>query len=280
MDPAFGLIATDLSEYSRGLSACIDLYWGLGLRKVHILHVDDETAARSDEDTSKALEAFARVFEAQGMQVEIAIQKHRDPAEAILQQAESLRPDLLIVGSHGRGFLGRFFMGSVSQKLLAHWGGHILIERLPKEDLHVEDLRERCRLRHKRVIMASSHPRTHGPAVDIILRLASSGGLQRVLLFTSLELSEMVRVQVLDKIPEMERSALETLQKAASPLRELSVPVEFHIASSNTARSLQERAGKLAAGLAILEINGPNDPWNELAGGIVYHLPCSALVLR
>lgn len=40
------------------------------------------------------------------------------PARVILQRAEDLQPDLILVGSHGRSAWGRLFLGSVSQKVL------------------------------------------------------------------------------------------------------------------------------------------------------------------
>jgi nucleotide-binding universal stress UspA family protein len=39
------------------------------------------------------------------------------PATAIIEKADEWKPDLLVVGSHGRTALGRFFFGSVSQKV-------------------------------------------------------------------------------------------------------------------------------------------------------------------
>lgn len=40
------------------------------------------------------------------------------PATEIMEKARELNPDLIIMGSHGRTALGRFFLGSVSQKVL------------------------------------------------------------------------------------------------------------------------------------------------------------------
>jgi nucleotide-binding universal stress UspA family protein len=40
------------------------------------------------------------------------------PASAILNKADEWKPDLIIAGSHGRSALGRFIMGSVSQKIV------------------------------------------------------------------------------------------------------------------------------------------------------------------
>jgi nucleotide-binding universal stress UspA family protein len=40
------------------------------------------------------------------------------PAWEILAKADEMKADLIIVGSHGRSALGRFFLGSISQKVL------------------------------------------------------------------------------------------------------------------------------------------------------------------
>jgi nucleotide-binding universal stress UspA family protein len=40
------------------------------------------------------------------------------PAWAVIKKAEAWQPDIIVVGSHGRSALGRFVLGSVSQKIL------------------------------------------------------------------------------------------------------------------------------------------------------------------
>jgi nucleotide-binding universal stress UspA family protein len=40
------------------------------------------------------------------------------PASAILNKADEWKPELIVAGSHGRSALGRFIMGSVSQKIV------------------------------------------------------------------------------------------------------------------------------------------------------------------
>ncbi len=42
------------------------------------------------------------------------------PAHRIIQYAEEIGSDLIVVGSHGRNALGRFFVGSVSHQVLTH----------------------------------------------------------------------------------------------------------------------------------------------------------------
>lgn len=40
------------------------------------------------------------------------------PASKLIEKADDWQPDLLVVGSHGHSALGRFFLGSVSQKVV------------------------------------------------------------------------------------------------------------------------------------------------------------------
>ena len=42
------------------------------------------------------------------------------PTQKILEKADSWKPDLIVVGSHGRSLLGRFFIGSFSQQIVTH----------------------------------------------------------------------------------------------------------------------------------------------------------------
>ena len=50
-----------------------------------------------------------------------------DPAEAILAAANSEGVDLIVIGSHGRGPLGRFVLGSTSASVSAHASCQVLV---------------------------------------------------------------------------------------------------------------------------------------------------------
>ncbi len=52
-----------------------------------------------------------------------------DPAFAILEQAKSSQADLILMGTHGRGGLARFFIGSVSHSVLHQADCPVLIVR-------------------------------------------------------------------------------------------------------------------------------------------------------
>lgn len=51
------------------------------------------------------------------------------PAAALIEKNESWKPDLIVMGSHGRSALGRLFLGSVSHKILTHAHGNLRISK-------------------------------------------------------------------------------------------------------------------------------------------------------
>ena len=63
---------------------------------------------------SKAAERLRPRFPEGKISYEILYGK---PADEILRKAEEWKPDLIVVGSHGRSAIGKLFLGSVSQKV-------------------------------------------------------------------------------------------------------------------------------------------------------------------
>src|SRR5688572_27300526 len=51
------------------------------------------------------------------------------PATVIIEEADEWGAELIVVGSHGRTALGRFFFGSVSQKVLSEAGRSVRVAR-------------------------------------------------------------------------------------------------------------------------------------------------------
>src|SRR4051794_7470894 len=51
------------------------------------------------------------------------------PGDMIVDAAQSERADMVLVGSHGRGAVGRFFLGSVSEHVVRHAPCPVLVVR-------------------------------------------------------------------------------------------------------------------------------------------------------
>jgi nucleotide-binding universal stress UspA family protein len=269
------LIATDLSEYSLGIRTCVDLYLHLGVEHAHLLHVTDPHG--HSEAEAAGMNAFAQSLREAGLRVEVSIEEDEDAAVAILRKGIDLQPDLLILGSHGKGILKRLLLGSVSQKVLHHWHGSILIERLPFEEVD-GGLQKVCRQRLTTAVLAGRRHYPTDPAYAVVKRLATNT-LQQVVLFTALEISDFVKVYVLDQIPQMEARAREELEHAAAPLLSAGLEVDLRVEPGAPVTALVHAAEDVEAGLVVMQLH-TQDPWEELIERIVARLPCSALVLR
>jgi nucleotide-binding universal stress UspA family protein len=73
-----------------------------------------------------AMKKVAAELATQGVTAEIVI-KDGHPAEMIIDTAKEIGADLIVVGSHGRHGAGRFFLGSVSAKVVEHAPCHVLV---------------------------------------------------------------------------------------------------------------------------------------------------------
>jgi len=81
-----------------------------------------------NEESRKALTPAARVLKARGIRFE-EIHLVGDPGTSIAAYAERKKCSLIIMGSHGRGAVSSFVLGSVVRKVLASCSVPVLIVR-------------------------------------------------------------------------------------------------------------------------------------------------------
>jgi len=60
-----------------------------------------------------------------------------DPADEILEKAEELNCDLIVMGTHGKGLISHTFLGSVSEKVLHRTRKPVFIVPIPKGDIDI-----------------------------------------------------------------------------------------------------------------------------------------------
>ncbi|HEY9721973.1 MAG TPA: universal stress protein [Oscillatoriaceae cyanobacterium] len=85
----------------------------------------------SEALAKEALDKARKMLEARGLK---ASYRHESgvATDEILRVAQEFMPDLLVLGSHGRGMIGRFFLGSVSEAVLHRWRGPVLLVQQKK----------------------------------------------------------------------------------------------------------------------------------------------------
>ena len=60
------------------------------------------------------------------------------PEQILLETAKDWKADLIVVGSHGRGFWGRMLLGSVTDALVHHAPCSVLVVRTPDAETRTE----------------------------------------------------------------------------------------------------------------------------------------------
>jgi nucleotide-binding universal stress UspA family protein len=86
----------------------------------------DERIGVSAKQILDTVEGVAR---AEGIATERALESHAHPDEAIAKVVKAKHCDLVVIATHGRGAVARFFMGSVTTRLLTRCSVPILVYR-------------------------------------------------------------------------------------------------------------------------------------------------------
>ena len=134
------LLATDLSEASTAATEeAFELAGRLGASLLVVSVIDPGSLrlpggryhARMDQVRERR-EAMAQALVERGRDAGIAVSFlvwDGDPGDMIVSAAEAEHADMVIVGSHGRGAVGRLFIGSVSEHVVRHAPCPVLVVR-------------------------------------------------------------------------------------------------------------------------------------------------------
>ncbi len=136
------LLATDLGPAAaQAEEEALDLAAGLGAELLIVSVVDPRSlrlpngsAVSRVDQVRTAREAAARDLVARGRRAGVRVQFlvwDGEPGESIVEAARAESADLVVVGSHGRGGVGRLLIGSVSDHVVRHAPCPVMVVRGP-----------------------------------------------------------------------------------------------------------------------------------------------------
>ncbi len=106
-------------------------FWSDGMIAPEVvLPPPEELRGELERRAGEMLVDTSKILEEAGLEMEAKV-RFGNPAPEILKEAEEGGYDLVIMGSHGRGILGGFLLGSVSNRVVHHAKCPVLIVRGP-----------------------------------------------------------------------------------------------------------------------------------------------------
>jgi nucleotide-binding universal stress UspA family protein len=131
------LVCTDGSQASQGaITGALALAQSCG-SKIYFLTVLEfypelevrapEIVAQKEIEVRKHLEACKANAEKFGIPVETVVRRSENPYEAIIEIAEKIKPDMMIMGRHGRSRLFRLMMGNVVARVIGYSTFNVLV---------------------------------------------------------------------------------------------------------------------------------------------------------
>ena len=130
------LFPTDFSDNAERAFAYVESVVKSGARRVTLLHVQDK--ARLGKHLEHRLEEFNEIDRARLERLKQQLEEdgatdvrielpYGAPTAEILERARQGRAGLVVMGSHGRGFISEMFLGSVSHNVARHAEAPLLL---------------------------------------------------------------------------------------------------------------------------------------------------------
>jgi nucleotide-binding universal stress UspA family protein len=88
-----------------------------------------EYLSAATAEANAAIKAAKAQFDAAGVSVETSVVEAHATWRGVVQTAESVQADLIVMGSHGRSGLEKLVLGSVTQAVLSHTHLPLLVVR-------------------------------------------------------------------------------------------------------------------------------------------------------
>jgi len=119
------------TDGSRGNSRAVDQAIGLAEETDAVLHAlfvvenipsapemsDGQFQARLEQIGEEAIEDIRARADDAGVEIETALE-NGDPHRAIIEYADGIEADLIVMGTHGRSGLDRYLLGSVTERVV------------------------------------------------------------------------------------------------------------------------------------------------------------------
>ena len=184
------LITTDFSKYSAQLIHCIPELKSVGLKEVILVHVIDirspgGAAIAFKKYDEQMLDQVKAEIEESGLQVK-PIVALGFPAAEVVHIAQQEKVDMILIASHGKGFIKQRLLGSTAADVIRLSSVPVMVEKYTEVDS--ETVSVMCRIKFAKVLV----PTDFSACSERVLKLIkqSPGIIGEVLLVHVIERAE------------------------------------------------------------------------------------------
>lgn len=200
----------------------------------------------------------------------------------LVDAAKELEGDLLILGTHGRSGIKRFFLGSISERVVRLSTTNVMVAR-PQGDGSGG---------YRRILVPTDFSRPAGAALDLALRLAHDGAAVDLVHFWQVPMTATTPYAPFKAAEEALTTVRRAMQEAAEgagqrileDYQEGRLEITFHAIESAPAYGIQERLEEEDYDLVVMGSHGRRGLRRFLLGSVaemtVRHAPCSVLVVH
>jgi nucleotide-binding universal stress UspA family protein len=158
IEPRNIVVATDFgTAANRAVQYGVEFAKAFGA-KLHVVHVVDDLGGRAipaigmppidltqaqesiDQEARRTLGALATTDVMRTIDVRCVVLRDLEPGRAILGYTREVEADLLVIGTHGRGGLAEFFLGSAAQRVVRSAPCPVLTVRADERDFVKPDV--------------------------------------------------------------------------------------------------------------------------------------------
>lgn len=220
---------------------------------------DLELLKLQEEAVRSRLEGWRTEAANQGIDLEIRVHRDTAASSGILEEAEEIQPQLIIMGRHGRTGLDRMVMGSVTAKIIGHSHFNVLV--VPRQ----------ATLDFHRLLIASDGSPFSAAAWEEALSIARTAG------------SSLMAVSVARDDAAVARTE-ETLQRMQEAAAQAGVPLEAQILRGRPFEAILNAAAMKQVDLIILGSHGRTGLKRLLLGSVAERViglaSCPVLVVK
>ncbi len=244
------LLCTDFSAPSDQLLKCIPELQSSGLKKVILLHVVDilskeNQAKRIQAAEERKLDEMRRELEQSGLKVEVKVVTGI-PSVEIVRTANREKASMILLGSHGKGFIRSRFLGSTTFDVLRMSNTPMLIEKY--RALDGGGIRAYCQQKFEKVLIPIDFSEA---SIDLIEKIKEIEGIKGIILVSVVEKSESER-----ELENRKKEWIERLEIIEEEFLNDGYQIESHVREGTASRNIMEVAEEKYATLIALPTRG------------------------